>query len=171
MFNTKFNVMKKTLMIPAIFVVLLLTVSANTDRVYNAAEGIEAPKFEVKASDGTIVKPTDTDGRFVIVNFWASSDAGSRIAANLYDSYVEDAGEDQISLVSINFDDNEKLFREIVRRDGLRDETQYNVADMQRNEIIRRYALESGLKSFLINPEGVIVSVNPTIDQLTLLMK
>lgn len=158
-------------MISAIFVVLLLTVSANTNRVYNSTEGVVAPKIEVRASDGTVVKPADTEGRFVIVNFWASRDAGSRIAANLYDSYVESAGEDRISLVSINFDDNLKLFREIVRRDGLNGESQFNVAAAQRNEIVRRYALGSGLKSFLINPEGVIVAVNPTIDQLTMLMK
>lgn len=154
----------------AMFVVLLLTVSANTDRQFNAVEGSKAPAIEVKASNGTTVSPLDKQGRFVIVNFWASGDAGSRIAANRYEQYVESTGDERIGLVSVNFDDNEKLFREIVRRDGLKNESQFNVEPQQKSEVIRRYSLENGLKSFLLDRDGVIVAVNPTIEQTASLL-
>ncbi len=154
----------------AIFVVLLLTVSANTHGDSNAAEGMKAPKLELKASDGSTVSTSGMQGRFVIVNFWASGDAGSRIAANLYERYVESVGEEQIGLVSVNFDDNQKLFREIVRRDGLKNESQYSVAPQDRADLIQKYSMEGGLKSYLVDPEGVIVAVNPTIEKIASIM-
>ena len=163
--------MKKTMTIIAMFVVLLLTVSANTGGEFSVAEGIKAPHFEVKASDGTTVSPSDMQGRFVIVTFWASRDAGSRMAANLYEQYVESAGDERIGLVSVNFDDNQKLFREIVRRDGLKNESQFNVEPQCKSDIIRKYSLESGMKSYLLDRNGVIVAVNPTIEQIALLTK
>ena len=74
--------MKKTLMSLALFVVLLFTVSANTDRVYTAVEGTKAPSFQVEAAVGSnTVSLDDFKGRYVIVNFWSSQDAPSRLAA------------------------------------------------------------------------------------------
>lgn len=162
--------MKKTLTIIAMFVVLLLSVSANTDKVRNAAEGMKVPYFEVKASDGSTVSPSDMQGRFVIVNFWASGDADSRIAANRYDGYVESAGDERISLMSVNLDDNQKLFNEIARRDGLNNDSQFNVEPQQKGDLIRNFSLGSGMKSFLIDSEGVIVAVNPTIEKIASLL-
>lgn len=150
----------------AIFVVLLMTVSANTDRDHRVAEGMNVPRFEVKANDGSTVSPSDMKGRFVIVNFWASDDAESRIAANQYDSYVESAAEEQISLVSVNIDDSERLFREIVRLDGLNDESQFFVQSAEASSIVRDFDMTAGLQSFLIDPSGVVVAVNPTIETI-----
>lgn len=154
--------MKKTMSIIAIFAVLLLTVSANTDRVYNAAEGMKAPSFEVVATDGSTVSSSDLRGRYVIVNFWASGDASSRIAANRYDSYVESVGEEQVCLVSVNIDRNQRLVSEIVRHDGLNGESQFFVQPEKTSELIRKFDMGKGLRSFLIDPEGKIVAVNPS---------
>lgn len=148
----------------AIFVVLLLTVSANTDREFHVAEGMKLPHFEVMASDGTAVSPSDLNGRFVIVNFWASGDAGSRITANIYDRYVESSDEEQVCLMSVNIDDNERLFREIVRMDGLDSESQFFVKSADLSSIIKTLDMADGLKTFLIDPYGTVVAVNPTIE-------
>ena len=161
--------MKKITLILAIFAVLLLTVSAGTEREYNAAEGMKAPYFEVVGNDGETISLSDMDGRFVIVNFWASDDAGSRIAANCYSSYVESVGEERIGLVSVNFDWNERLFREIVRRDRLNEDSQFNVESPIASDIIRKFDMADGLKSFLIDPQGRIVAVNPTTETIEML--
>lgn len=150
----------------AIFVVLLMTVSANTDRDYRVVEGMKVPYFEVTANDGSAVSPSDMKGRFVIVNFWASDDAESRIAANRYDSYVENVGEERISLVSVNIDDSERLFREIVRLDGLNDESQFFVQSAEASSIVKEFDMTAGLKTYLINPSGVVIAVNPTIETI-----
>lgn len=158
--------MKKTMSIIAVFVVLLFTVSANTGRGSDIAEGMKAPHFTVKAKDGKDISPSDMDGRFVIVNFWASDDAGSRMAANLYDSYVGNGREEQVCLVSVNFDDNERLFREIVRLDGLDEKSQFNVRPTEMSALINSYGMAGGLKSFLLTPDGTVAAVNPTIETI-----
>ncbi len=158
--------MKKTMSIIAIFAVLLLTVSANTERVNNAAEGMKAPYFKVEATDGKAVSSSDFNGRFVIVSFWASNDASSRIAVNHYDRYVESAGAGQVSHVAVNFDRNQRLFREIVRRDGLNGESQFHVTPQEASDLIRKYEMENGLQSFLIAPDGRIAAVNPSDEEL-----
>lgn len=158
--------MKKTMSIIAIFAVLLLTVSANTERVFMAKEGMQLPVFELQRADGGEFTSAEIKGRFVIVNFWASTDAASRIAANRFNSYVESSREEQIGLVSVNLDTNERLFRQIVRKDGLNSESQFFAESGKISELIRKFELEKGLKSFLVDPTGKIVAVNPTVETL-----
>ena len=70
--------------------------------------------------------------------------------------------QERFRLLSVNFDRSERLFREIVRRDGLSAKSQFHVKGSQANQLIKDYHLESGMKSFLIDPEGRIVAKNPT---------
>lgn len=158
--------MKKTMSIIAIFAVLLLTVSANTSHEYHAAEGDMAPKMQLEAADGTTVSPSDSQSQYVIVNFWASNDAESRIAANAYDSIVRGDKEGQINLVSVNMDRNERLFREIVRRDGLDAEKQFNVQSKEASELINKFDMREGLQSYLLDSSGKIIAVNPSTETI-----
>lgn len=156
--------MKKTMVIIAIIGFLLLSSSAGTERYFKTAEGLKAPSFEMLASDGTVVSTSDFAGRFVIVNFWASNDAGSRMAAKLYNGYVESVGEEQVSLLSVNFDSNRELVNEIVRRDNLSARSQFDVQSKSSIEdILDKFDMHNGLKSFLLNPEGRILAINPSV--------
>ena len=68
----------------ALFIVLLFSVSANTERVYQAADGFKAPELTLTACDGSTVALSQLRGRYVLVSFWAAYDAESRIAASGY---------------------------------------------------------------------------------------
>ena len=163
--------MKKIFSMIALIVVLLSTVSAHTDVYFRIAKGMKAPRFEVEGVDGLTVSPSDMKGRFVIVNFWVSTDADSRIAANLYDDFVENCPVGKISLVSVNLDDNTSLVREIVRRDGLNVNSQYTINIAKSHDVIRRNNLDRGLNSYLVSPDGRIIAVNPTLNTLASLIK
>lgn len=148
----------------AIFVVLITAVSAGSNRDYIVAEGKMAPKIQVDSSDGSPVSLSDYAGRYVLLNFWASTDAPSRIAAIQYNDMAQSMKNQSLSLVSINFDTNERLFREIVRRDDLDNESQFSVHDSRASHIIRDYGMDGGLQSYLIDPSGRIVAVNPDVN-------
>lgn len=158
--------MKKITLILAVFAVLLSMVSAATKNEYSAEKGMNAPYFEVEAFDGDVISLSDMKGRFVIVNFWTSDDAASRIAANQYSSFVESVGEEHVGLVSINFDRNQRLFEEIMRRDGLSVESQFYVQPGNASELIRKFNMGDGLQSFLIDPNGTIAAINPSAKML-----
>ena len=158
--------MKKITLILAVFAVLLSMVSAGTKNEYNAEVGMKAPYFEVKAEDGDVISLSDMKGRFVIVNFWTSADANSRIAANQYDSYVESVEGEHLSLVSVNIDRNQSLFEEIKRRDGLNAKSQYYVQPGSASDLIRKFNMGNGLQSYLIDPQGTITAINPSTEIL-----
>lgn len=158
--------MKKTLSLIGFSFALLLSINAYTGKVYDSAIGSKAP--ELKLADGdNLLKLSDMRGRYVLLNFWSSTDAESRIAVQEYDKTLNELDPEQIEMVSVNFDRSRRMFQEIVRLDELNQETQHHVNGNMASEIKRSYELSDGFKSFLIDREGRIVAVNPTKTTLT----
>lgn len=87
--------------IVALFAVLLITVSAYSGRVYEAADGYKAPALTLSNSDTTL-SLADLKGRYVVLAFWASNDAASRVEAGELDAFAMNADEEQFCLVSVN---------------------------------------------------------------------
>lgn len=149
----------------AIFAVLLVSMSAHTERVYEAADGFNAPDLIVDNSHSAL-SLSDLKGKYVLVTFWASSNAQSRISAARYDDFSKSLDEERFCLLSVNFDRSERLFREIVRRDNLSAKSQFYVSGSNAETIFENYHLGNGFQSFLINPQGKIVATNPSNDTL-----
>ena len=158
--------MKKTMKVIVLFAVLVISVSAYSERVYEAAEGYNAPSMTIENSDTTL-SLAELKGRYVIVTFWSSADADSRLRAYRYDEAAKLLPQERFCLLSVNFDRSERLFREIVRRDNLSAENHIHVDGSQANRIIHDYRLTEGFKSLLIDPKGRIVAMNPSIETLT----
>lgn len=154
--------MKKAISIIAVFVVFLLSISARTERVFKAEDGYKAPALRV-ANANSEISLEDLRGDYVLVNFWSSTNAASRVAAGEYDSFVKNGEGKQIHLLSVNSDDNERLFREIVRRDGLDEKTQYRASGTSASDMVSEYGLQGGMQSFLIDPQGRILATNPDV--------
>ncbi|MDE5688005.1 MAG: TlpA family protein disulfide reductase [Paramuribaculum sp.] len=162
--------MKKTMTIIVFFAVLLISMSAYSGRVYEAAEGYKAPAFTLAKSD-TTVQLADLKGRYVLLSFWASCDAASRVDAARYSDYARSADEERFCLLSVNMDRSERLFREIVRRDNLSAETQFHVTGDVASRIAEDYHLADGFNSYLIDPEGQVIATNPSAEILTQVLR
>lgn len=154
----------------AFFSVLLLTVSAHTGSVYEAAEGYKAPLFQLDEeydSRGGNFDLAGLSGRYVLLSFWSTTDAASRIAVADYDKMTRSMDEDLICRVSVNMDTNAALFHEVVRRDGLRERMHFRASGDKAVELTGLYHLDKGYRTMLIDPAGRIVAVNPSSTQLT----
>lgn len=160
--------MKKTISLIAIFTVLLFSVSAGYDREPKPVQGSQAPWFEVKTTDGSTISLSQMRGRYVLVSFWASNDACSRINTTLYDRFLKaDPDGEKLSLLSVNVDRSERLFRETVRRDRMDAESQFHVFGNEASQLMHRYGQNTtDCQSFLIDPQGVVVAVNPDVEAL-----
>ncbi|MCI9607179.1 MAG: TlpA family protein disulfide reductase [Muribaculaceae bacterium] len=156
--------------IVALFAVLLITVSAYSGRVYEAADGYKAPALTLSNSDTTL-SLADLKGRYVVLAFWASNDAASRVEAGELDAFAMNADEEQFCLVSVNMDRSENLYKQILRRDNLKAGAQYHVNADEADKISEAYHLNNGFKSFLIDPEGRIIATNPTSVTLTQVLR
>lgn len=158
--------MKKTMSIIALFIVLLISVSANTSVHTKVDDDLKLPNSVLFGSDSLTIMLDSLRGSYTVVHFWSAADASSRIKAIELDRFVASA-EGRLNLLSINTDDNIRLSREIVRMDGLDEATQYYAGSAKASESIRESGLSSGLPTFLLAPDGTIVEVNPTVENLS----
>ncbi|MDE5801228.1 MAG: hypothetical protein K2H74_09445 [Paramuribaculum sp.] len=157
--------MKKTMSIIALFIVLLISVSANTSVTTKAVVDPKLPKLELIGRDSLTVELDSLLGSYTVIHFWSAEDAPSRIKAIELDRCVASA-EGRLNLLSINTDDNIRLFREIVRMDGLDEATQF-YAGSAASASLRGCGLGRGLSTILLAPDGTIVEVNPTVENLS----
>lgn len=149
-----------------LFVVFLVSVSAHTGKVIDAAEGFTAPFFTLEQGNSA-VSLADYKGKYVLLTFWASNDASSRMACREYAGIVNELNGGNICHLSINFDRSKRLFDELVRNDGLDAETQFYAQGDAASRIMKDYHLEDGFRSYLVDPQGQIVAMNPNRMRLT----
>lgn len=158
--------MKKTMSIIAVFAVFLVSVSAYSDRAVDSVQGFTAPVFNVGQGEDAFALD-QMKGKYVLLSFWASSDAKSRIACQQYTVFARQNQEkDRFCHIAINFDRSERLFSEIVKRDKMQTEKQYYVQDDKASRLMAEYQLDRGFKSYLVDPQGRIVAMNPSTEYL-----
>lgn len=163
--------MKKAIFIIACFAVLLVFGSAYTNRNVAPQSGYKSPSLVIDA-DNASFSLGELKGDYVLLTFWSSSDARSRILYNDYTSVIGNAGDKgAIEMVSVNFDRSENLFREVVAHDNLTAGKQFHVTGQQAARIMDDFALNKGLKTFLLDKNHRIIAVDPGIDELTKILK
>lgn len=162
--------MKQTLLLVAICIGLVLCAVGYSDSKYHTALGRKAPNFYAENDCGS-VSSASLKGDYTLLNFWASTDAPSREAANLYTAWQRSNPDKKLRLVSVNFDKNDALFREIVRLDSLIPAEQYHVSGDTAKAIVDNYGLKDGFGSLLIDENGTIIAHNPEPEALGNLLK
>lgn len=164
--------MKKLAIFIASLVILLVTVSAFVDKRNEAVLGEKAPNLVLNNDNGDAVSLESLKGKWVILSFWSSADADSRLSQNQVASYLRQFQSERnsaidVEVVSVNFDRSQKLMDEIIRRDGLNDSLQFFIGDADWEVAVRRaYSMREGLRTFVINPIGELVAADPEINDL-----
>ncbi len=156
----------RTFLLAALFVSLLLVSVAYHYGRRSTRVGDIAPalSFDSKPSDALRA----LRGKYVLLNFWSSTNAPSREAVDRYTAWVERQPNSGIGLLSFNFDKSEPLFREIVKRDGLNQQLQFRLSDKRMEQLMRDYNLRQGqYGTLLIAPDGRIIAHNPDPADLT----
>lgn len=153
--------MKKAMSFIAFFAILIFLASSFTGKVVDATAGYVAPSFELEDND-TVVKIGGINEKYVLLTFWASNDADSRIACREYNSLTqENEYAERLSHVAVNFDRTERLFEEIVRKDGLCAKTQFYVQGDEAERLKDIYHLDEGFVSLLLDMQGKVIAKNP----------
>lgn len=159
---------KKTLILIAVFIGILFCAVGFADSQFRTAVGQKAPALILPERAGYAPRTSLSDnlGKYVMLNFWKATDAPSRKAANEYTAWLRNHKGNKFRLLSVNIDETPQLFDEIVRRDSLIRTTQYHVSGDTARAIVDTYGLDKGLGSLLIDPNGKIISHNPTVKDL-----
>ena len=163
--------MKRTIFGIVGFFALMLASSAFTQRITAPAVGYYVPNLSVGNTDSTETTSLAAfRGRYLLLSFWDSNRADSRLAVNQYQQWIDSEKSEtrgkKIELVAVHVDSNKRMFEEIVKRDHLDRTQQFHIGAEQASFVIEDFQLGAQTKSFLIDPDGRIVAINPTTDQL-----
>ena len=128
--------------------------------------GEAAPDFQVTLIDGSNAHLSDTKGKFTLLQFWGSwcgpCRAENPYLVKLYNKY-HDRG---FEIFSIAIEQNARNWQRAISEDGMI----WRYHSMEGSDfggpISRHYNIKSIPTLFLLNPDGNIMSVNPSPDQL-----
>jgi len=159
--------MKKFLFIMMTLAVVVMFTSASGNTGKDTIVGTAATDFTVGNASG-IVSLNDMHGKYVLLTLWSSADVVSRLDNINYDRYV--AGKSNVVQVSVNFDRTRALFDELVAADSLNASNQYFCDHQDRTVFEQKWGASYQYNTYLINPSGTVIAVNPSTEEVTRLV-
>ncbi len=148
---------------------LLLTTSAIRLEDYFKQElrvGEQLTELGAMTEQSCRVLPEQSSKRFTLVHFWASYDATSRARNIEWNQFFGQTVSDKISYKAISLDPYRAVYQRTLAIDRLREESQLYVDNARREEFLGRYALTEGLHTYLLDDEGTICLIDPSLDEL-----
>lgn len=149
--------------------VAFLGMSAGT-RKAKFTEGLNpgdlAPRIEFFGNENSSSFHRQSGG-YTLLNFWAAYDAESRVRNAQLANEVSKYGSDRVIMRSISFDESKSIFNETVRIDNLDSSSQFHEELGSKSELYKKFSLDKGFKSILINDDGVIVATNISPEKLS----
>jgi cytochrome c biogenesis protein CcmG/thiol:disulfide interchange protein DsbE len=114
--------------------------------------GRQAPEFELRLLDGTLVRLSDYRGRVVFLNFWASWCPPCRAEARLLEAAFRIYRDRDVVFLGVNIQDTEEGARRFIEEFGI---TYPNGRDSQ-SRIAIDYGVYGIPETFFIDREGRI---------------
>lgn len=155
--------MKKTLLRIVTACLFFIFLTAYSSNPFRGTVGNVAPNFKVE-NDLTTVELQKLKGKYVLLSFWNSVDAESRIANIQYDREVRAL--DGIDFVAVNFDSSFGVYQEILKNDELNAVSQFYEREGSESMLYARYELARGMKALLLDKTGKVVAENPSPEEL-----
>jgi peroxiredoxin len=126
--------------------------------------GDRAPEFKI-CGEKQLVDLKDLRGKYVLLSFWASYDAHSRMNNAALDNVAD--GHDKVEMVSVSFDDYKSVFIETIKKDRIATPNCFIEVEGEDSELYKKYRLHKGFKNYLLDQNGVIIAKNIDAKQLS----
>ena len=159
-----------------IFVVLLicsLTAFVEKDKPTGGlSEGDVAPDFKIESTseEQPAFKLANMKGRYVLLSFWASYDAQSRMQ-NVSLNNVLRSDMPNVEMVSVSFDEYRSVFEETIRKDQIVTPTCFVETEGEDSGLFKKYRLNRGFTNYLLDGNGVIIAKNISAADLSAYVK
>lgn len=125
--------------------------------------GDKAPDFTI-CGERQLVDLKDLKGKYVVLSFWASYDAPSRLKNATLSHAV--SKNDQVEMVSVSFDDYKSIFNETIQRDRITTPNCFVETEGEQSALYQTYRLHKGFKNYLLDENGIIIAKDITAKQL-----
>lgn len=129
--------------------------------------GKAAPDFEIRATPkGQPVTLNDLKGKYVLLSFWASYDAQSRMQ-NVSLSNALRVDFPNVEMVSVSFDEYKSVFEETIRKDQIVTSACFVETAGMKSDLFEKYRLKSGFTNYLLDEKGVILAKDVSVEKLS----
>ena len=150
-----------------IFVVLLigsLTSFVEKDKPTGGLNvGDIAPDFKIQSMSAgqPLAELSDMKGKYVLLSFWASYDAHSRMQNASLSNVLRSASRNEnVEMVSVSFDEYQSIFKETVRKDQIVTPTCFVETKGESSGLFKKYRLGRGFTNYLLDENVEMVSVS-----------
>ena len=157
-----------------IFVVLLigsLTSFVEKDKPTGGLNvGDIAPDFKIQSMSAgqPLAELSDMKGKYVLLRFWASYDAHSRMQNASLSNVLRSASRNEnVEMVSVSFDEYQSIFKETVRKDQIVTPTCFVETKGESSGLFKKYRLGRGFTNYLLDENGVIIAKNISAAELS----
>ncbi len=134
--------------------------------------GETAPNFTSTSPAGDKISLYDFQGKMVLLDFWGSWCGPCRKEnpglVYLYNKYhtANFKSAEGFEILSVGMEKNKERWLRAIEKDGLVWNTHVSDLKRMRGEVGGLYRVREIPTKYLLNEEGVIISVNPTIKEL-----
>ena len=157
-----------------IFVVLLissLTSFVEKDKPTGGLNvGDVAPDFKIKTmstEQQPIQNLSKMKGKYVLLSFWASYDAQSRMQNASLSNALRSTARNNVKMVSVSFDEYQSIFEETIRKDQIVTPTCFVETKGEYSGLFKKYRLGRGFTNYLLDDNGVIIAKNISAAELS----
>ena len=157
-----------------IFVVLLigsLTSFVEKDKPTGGLNlGDISPDFKIQSMSAgqPLAELSDMKGKYVLLSFWASYDAHSRMQNASLSNVLRSASRNEnVEMVSVSFDEYQSIFKETVRKDQIVTPTCFVETKGESSGLFKKYRLGRGFTNYLLDENGVIIAKNISAAELS----
>ena len=126
--------------------------------------GDKAPEFKI-CGEKQLVNLKDLRGKYVLLSFWASYDADSRMNNATLNHAINKA--DNVEMVSVSFDSYKSIFNETIKKDRISTSNCFVELAGVNSDIYNTYRLHKGFKNYLLDEKGVIIAKNINVSELS----
>ena len=130
--------------------------------------GDVAPDFRIETTSDVQhnLDLTDLKGKYVLLSFWASYDAQSRMQNASLSNALRSTSQD-VEMVSVSFDEYQSVFKETIRKDQIVTPTCFVETKGESSGLFKKYRLNRGFTNYLLDGNGVIIAKNISAAELS----
>lgn len=156
-----------------IFVVLLISSLTSFVEKDKSTGGLNvgdmAPDFKIQSTSAgqSQIDLSDLKGKYVLLSFWASYDAQSRMQNVSLSNALRSASRNNVEMVSVSFDEYRSIFEETIRKDQIATPTCFVETKGESSGLFKEYRLSRGFTSYLLDDNDVIIAKNISASELS----
>ena len=126
-----------------------------------------APDFKIQSMSAgqPLAELSDMKGKYVLLSFWASYDAQSRMQNVSLSNALRSSH--NVEMVSVSFDEYQSIFKETVRKDQIVTPTCFVETKGESSGLFKKYRLGRGFTNYLLDENGVIIAKNISAAELS----